>query len=310
MKKLLGLQAIATYVPEGRADLTASVIQNPHWNIAADFLKKKTGFLKTARKMPGEHALDLAMGAFVRLQENIKLDPSSVDLIVVVTQNPASRLPHLSALLQDKLGMRPDCSAFDISLGCSGYVHGLAIALAFMKDQGMRKALLFTADPYSEIVDPDDRDTALLFGDAASVSLLSDTPIWECGKFSFRTEGKWSEALKLENGKLKMDGLGVFNFAARQVPQEIEKVLKLNGLGIDDIDSFLLHSGSRTIVDSIAQRAGLPIEKCPFVDENIGNTVSSSIPLLLEAVPPSSRTVLLAGFGVGLASAATVVRRV
>ena len=305
----LGLQSVATFVPDERYSFLENQNLMHEWDINSEFLKKKTGFLKVARKPKQYSSSDLAHRAFIQLQKSTPLDPSTIEMIAVVTQNPDCRIPHVSSILQDKIGAPETCAAFDISHGCAGYVYGLAITLAFMKEQGMRTGLLFTSDPYSEIVDPLDRDTALLFGDASSVTLLSDSPVWECGKFSFQTDGKLRETLTLKNEKLRMDGLSVFNFAAKRIPLEIQKVLKLNSFNIEDIDSFLIHSGSRYIVDTIARRAGLPIEKVPFADENIGNTVSTSIPLLLEKEFSKARTLLLSGFGVGLSSASTVLRR-
>ena len=308
MAKQVGLEALATYVPEGRIDFSKNQTLMNQWAITPEFLKNKTGFLKVARKKVGDQASDLAMAAFLQLQKKTAFDTSAIDLVVVVTQNPDTRLPHVSAILHDRLGLSSTCAAFDISHGCAGYVYGIAVTQSFMKEHGLRKALLFTSDPYSGIVDPADRDTALLFGDAASVTLLSEDPVWVCGKFSFCTNGQHHSSLRVLDKTLVMDGLQVFNFAAKQIPLEITKVLQLNQLKIEDIDSFLIHSGSRFIVDTIVQRAGLPPGRCPFGDTDVGNTISTSLPLLLEKEFLTSRTVILTGFGVGLSSASTVLR--
>jgi 3-oxoacyl-[acyl-carrier-protein] synthase III len=298
----LGIRAVATYIPPGRLDLKV------HAQASAEFLEKKIGFQKLARKAETEHASDLAFHAFSALQKKADIDPAKIGLITVVTQNPDQRIPHVSATLHARLGLPETCATFDISQGCAGYVMGLATTLGFLREHGLTQALLFTSDPYSEIVDPNDRDTALLFGDGASATWITDQPQWTCGAFSFYSDGSSRAAIALVNRHLTMDGGGVVNFAARQVPREIEKTLAKNQLRVDQVDAFLLHSGSRYIVETIAQRAHLPLDRCPLPPRDIGNTVSTSLPLLLET-QEQAKTLLLCGFGVGLSAATTVLRR-
>jgi len=301
----LGIRALATYIPAGRLDLKA---QAKAWNTSDEFLESKIGFQTLARKPETERASDLALHAFEALRGKTAIDLSKIELIVVVTQNPDQRIPHISATLHARLGLPEACATFDISQGCAGYVMGLATTLGFLREHGLKQALLFTSDPYSEIVDPNDRDTALLFGDGASVSWIADQPQWLCGSFNFYSDGSSREAIALKGEHLTMDGAGVVNFAARQVPREIEKTLAKNQLRIDQIDAFLLHSGSRYIVETIAERAHLPLERCPLPPREIGNTVSTSLPLLLEK-QEKAKILLLCGFGVGLSAATTVLRR-
>jgi 3-oxoacyl-[acyl-carrier-protein] synthase-3 len=230
---------------------------------------------------------------------------------VLVTQNPDGQgLPHTSAILHGKLGLSPRCFAFDISLGCSGFVAGLAAIKGFMDVAGLKKGLLVTADPYSKVIDPEDRNTVLLFGDGAAATLISDTPVWEIGAFDCGTLGKSWEALVVrENGKLEMNGRAVFDFSAMQVPPSLAPALEANGMTVDDVDLAILHPGSKYIVDTVAKRAKL--SNVARGAENYGNTVSSSIPLLLENVSPEKvPRVLVSGFGVGLGWATTVLRSV
>jgi 3-oxoacyl-[acyl-carrier-protein] synthase-3 len=300
----LGIQSVASYIPEERLELAARARE---WGLPAEFLRK-TGFTKVARARAGENAVDLATRAVEKLRAANGFDPAEIELIVLVTQNPGRPVPHGAALLHARLGAPARCLAFDLSHGCSGYVYGLVLALSLMRDQGLRRGILCTADPYSGILDPADKDTMLLFGDAATATLLSDRPFWECGRACFHTDGAQAESLAFRDGYLRMDGAQVFGYAATQVPREIAEALRINGLRAEEIDAFLLHSGSRYIVDTIAQRAALPIGKVPFPSEEIGNTVSSSLPILLERLHAGTN-VLLAGFGVGLSCATTILRR-
>src|SRR6185437_3685113 len=145
--------------------------------------------------------------------------------LVVVTQNPDRNIPHVSAQLHGRAGLSESCAVFDISLGCSGYVYGLAIVKSFMQAQGLRSGVLITADPYSKIIDPADRNTVLLFGDAATATLIADDPVWTLEAFSFGSRGKDWPAIRTEAGKFVMNGRGVFNFAATTVPNDITAML-------------------------------------------------------------------------------------
>ncbi len=180
-----------------------------------------------------------------------------------------------------------------------------------MEAQGMRSALLFTADPYSKIIQPDDRNTALLFGDAATATLISRSGDWIIGKATCNTLGASAQELETRDGKLCMNGRAVFSFSVQRVPADSDQTLQLNGLKMEDIDLFALHQGSRFILDSIRPRLGVPEEKLPFVAGDYGNTVSSSIPIILadRMGDPSLRRILISGFGVGLSWASAVLSR-
>src|SRR5262249_6568667 len=150
---------------------------------------------------------------------------------------------------------------------CTGFVHGLSTVQSFMAAQNLDNGLLFTADPYSKIVDPGDRNTSLLFGDGAAVTWLSRsgemnllTPVAS----NFHTEGSLGGALGNRDGKLHMDGRAVFNFSATVVPRQIDELLARRGLKRDDVDLYLVHQGSKYIVDTIRQRLGLDEAHVPL----------------------------------------------
>jgi 3-oxoacyl-[acyl-carrier-protein] synthase-3 len=239
----------------------------------------------------------------------------AVDCVVVVTQNPDGYgLPHTSAILHEKLGLGVDVACFDVSLGCSGFVHSLGIVQGFMAGQGMTRGLLFTADPYTKVIDRDDRNTVLLFGDGATCTLIDDRPRFAIGRSVYATSGRDHRAIQVDpsSRKLRMDGNQVFRFVARSVPAQIQKCLRANECPIDDVDLFLLHQGSKYIIDTVANAMHLPREKVPFAAQEIGNTVSSSIPMMLKTVlagrSTPDRLIVLCGFGVGLSCATTLIR--
>jgi len=307
---MIGICDIETYIPEQRI---SNFERKDAFNITEDFIINKLGVHEVSRKQATENTSDLCVTAFQNLLEkNRHIDPQNIDVIVVCTQNPDFSLPHTAAILHGKLGLPENCAAFDISLGCSGYVYGLSIIESFMESSNMKNGLLFTSDPYSKIIDENDKGSALLFGDAASVTHLGENPIFKSRRFTFGTRGEDYEFLICRNQYLSMVGREIFNFSARKVPEDVKKVLKINGLSMDQIDRFLLHQGSKYIIDFLIKRLGLSYDKTPFVIEHFGNTVSSSIPIMLKELLPDSKIniVLVSGFGVGLSWSSGILTRV
>ena len=307
---MIALTDIASYIP---AAFESNLDKLERFSMTEAFVREKLGALKLARKAADEETSDLCVKAFDALRGRRGIDPASIDAIVVCTQNPDGRgIPHTSAIVHGKIGASERAACFDVSLGCSGFVYSLSIATAFMQANGLKRGLVFTADPYSKIIDPEDKNTVLLFGDAAAVALLeTDAAGWKPLRFAFGTRGKDGMALHNRTGKLEMDGRAVFTFSATAVPAQIKALLRECGLAPADVDLFLLHQGSKYIVDTIAQRLGLPREKVLLGLGECGNTVSSSIPLLMEQVMhrPEIRRVLVSGFGVGLSWASAVLER-
>ena len=305
----IGIKKIAVYRPEYYID---NLKQAAKLDATEDFIRTKIGMLHLSHREKSQDTTDLAQAAVRRLFDQHELTPEQVECLVLVTQNPDNKgLPHSSSVLHHKLGIASSCAVFDISLGCSGFVQGLSIVTAFMKSCGFRNGLLVTADPYSKIIDPTDRNTALLFGDGATATWLSDTPCWDIGSIDFGILSDQKDALSIgANGCLTMNGRAVFNFAATQIPASVERLLNHAKMTIDQIDLVLLHQGSRYIVEYLAKRLGAE-KKTPFAATEYGNTVSSSIPMLLaEQVPETAERLVLSGFGVGLAWATCLLEKV
>jgi len=304
---MLGLQAIASYIPEQRV---SNYDLKDKFDINDAFIEKKIGVKQRSVLAESENTSDLCVKAFDALKNKVNLDISAIDCCIVVTQNPDTNLPHTSALVHGELGLSESCATFDISLGCSGYVYGLSVIQSFMNQNNLVNGLLFTADPYSKIIDKNDKNTALLFGDAATVSFITRFPEYIFGTFSFGTIGKEADKLKCDE-VLSMNGRAIFNFAARYVPQDVALVLERNQIRYEDIDLYVFHQGSQYILDTITKRMNLPPEKVPCDIASYGNTVSSSIPLVLEKYfNPGLDKILVSGFGVGLSWATGVLKRV
>ncbi len=306
---MIGIEEIGVFIPPGRED---NMSKAGRFDLSPEFIEEKIGAITLARKTPEQKASDLCLKAFedlVRRKPGIR--KKAIDFLCVVTQNGDFSLPQTSAILHGKLGLSEYCASFDIALGCSGYPYGLHTAKAFMEANGLRKGLLFTADPYSEIINSREKNTSLLFGDAAAVTLLGEDAIWDTGKGVFQTHGEKYETLINRGARLEMNGRAVFNFVMLHIPGAIERCIAQNDLTEKDIDLYALHQASKFIVGNLIKRMELDPEKVPLDITDLGNTISSSIPILLQGYlsDTSKKTILASGFGVGLSAATTILRR-
>ena len=305
----IGIQSIGSYIPGKSID---NYKQAESFEKGKDFIDEKIGAMTLALKDEDQDTSDLAVQAVKKLLAKSSVDITTIDAIGLVTQNPdGTGLPHTSAIVQDKLGCSNNTAAFDISLGCSGYVYGLKIMSGFMEKAGLKKGLLITSDPYSKIINRKDPNTSLLFGDASTATLLSCDYRYSIGKSMFSTKGVGAPYLINNNGELYMNGRQIFNFAAQEVPKQINAILESEGLTIDDIDKFLLHQGSKYIVETLATKMKLDKSKVPLGIEDVGNTISSTIPLLLESIVDDciENNLLLSGFGVGLSWGTVLINK-
>jgi 3-oxoacyl-[acyl-carrier-protein] synthase-3 len=296
---MIGITEIGSYIPPKKI---SNIDRKEQFDTDIDFIQNKIGVVNVSIKEDNEETSDLAVKAFLNLGKKIPIDRNDIDVSILITQNPDSNIPHSSAIIHKALDFSERCACFDISLGCSGYVYGLSIIKSFMEANGMKKGLMFTSDPYSKIIDPKDKNTALLFGDAATVTYLTDQPVYQIGEFTFGTIGKESHNLACINNVLSMNGRGIFNFAAKYIPRDIENLLSRCNLQLSDIDKFIFHQGSKYIIDTLIKRTGIDEEKVLFDITDYGNTVSSSIPIILEKIlhNDNEEFIVISGFGVGL----------
>lgn len=306
---MIGIHDIAYSLPEQRSD---NAMRADALGVPRATLQRRIGVQRIALKSEADDTSGLAARAAEALFARGNVRRDEIDCLVLVTQNPdGCGLPHTSALVHARLGLPAHCAAFDVGLGCSGYVYGLSVLRGFMESNGLRRGLLITADPYSKIIDPDDKRTSLLFGDAAAATLLGDDPVWRIGRFDFGTDGTRADSLCVnpDTGRLFMDGRAVLQFAMNVVPDSLRRVVMANNLSLRELDRVVLHQGSRVVVENIGEALGLA-DRTGFFIEDYGNTVSSSIPIALaDHLQPGDRHVALSGFGVGLSWASTVLIR-
>ena len=312
---------IAIHFPERaetNADLQAAF---PEWDMPV--IEEKTGIRSRYIAAPNETASDLAVAACEKLFHEHQIDRQSIDFLLLCTQTPDYPLPTTACLLQHKLGLRESCGALDFNLGCSGFVYGLAIADGLIRMGVARRIVLLTAETYSKYIDDDDRSLRTIFGDAAAATLIQASDHQSLSGFQFGTDGSGADTLLVADGgarvpeealkprhrkrwksRLYMDGPSLLSFTIVAVPKLIEQVLELAQLSDEQIDLYLLHQATRKMLEQLQTRLELDQVRLPIMLENYGNTVSSTLPILISDLRRQGRIELgtqslLIGFGVG-----------
>jgi 3-oxoacyl-[acyl-carrier-protein] synthase-3 len=279
---------------------------------------------------------DLCHAAAERILEEIGWPRESIDVLIFVSQTPDYILPATACALHGRLGLPPGCAAFDVNLGCSGYVYGLWLA-ANLLNGGAKRVLLLAGDTISRLVSPLDRSVAFLFGDAGTATTLESQPGAPSMYFELGTDGAGKDHLivpaggfrsersartavrsEQEGGNIRsqqdlyMNGGEIFAFTMSVVPEMCASVLRQAGWPMESVDAFVMHQANRFILQHLSKRMQIPEEKLILALENYGNTSSASIPLAMNDVlgqrlRTGSDRLLLAGFGVGFSWAAAAI---
>jgi 3-oxoacyl-[acyl-carrier-protein] synthase-3 len=315
------IKHIEYYLPEKVID-NQFLQQNA--GIEPDFLENKIGIKKRHIAAIDESTSAMAAKAGKMLLEKNSIPSETIDLLLLCTQNPDYNLPTTACIVQNLLSLPTTCAAFDINLGCSGFVYASAIAGNFIISGMVQRALLIMVDQYSKHIDYKDKNTASLFGDAASAILLEPcNDNYGFLDFSFGTNGEHFNKLIIPNSGvvidpeknkfLFMDGREIFKFSVSVVPENVKNILLKNNLSIDDISYFIFHQANKYMLTEIQKRLNIPENKMIIDLENYGNTVSSTIPIAFKNLINSGKVkneniVLFCGFGVGLSWATTIYK--
>lgn len=251
---------------------------------------------------------DLCTKAASDLLEVLEWEPKSIDGLILITQTPNQLLPATACQIQNKLGLRTSSFAFDVNLGCSAYPYGLWLAGSLMAS-GANRILLLAGDTINKIVDPRDRSTAFLFGDAGTATALEKNgeASWE---FILGTDGSGANYLHASIDEfLKMDGPKVFEFTLQRIPVLLSELDKKIGR---PHNYYLLHQANRFMIEHLRRKCKIPRESFPSNINKFGNTSSASIPLLLTSelgTIDKEKDIRLAliGFGVGFSWAAASI---
>lgn len=274
---------------------------------------------------------DLGFEAAQQLISEMNIDKNDIDILIFVSQTPDyHNIPSTAPLLQNKLGLPKTCVAFDMPLGCSGFVYGLSTLASYMQNPAFKKGLLICGDTLSKIVDSEDKSTSLLFGDAASAVILERGDSKSEIHFSLGSDGSGYKAIIVNDGgartpfnekslavvdygdgikrnqcELALDGMDVFSFGITQAPKSVKELLAFANINTTAIDFAIFHQANKMMNEMIRKKLKLETEKVPYSLEKFGNTSSASIPItivteLKNQLRNGENRLLFCGFGVGL----------
>jgi 3-oxoacyl-[acyl-carrier-protein] synthase-3 len=291
-----------------------------------DWIVKRTGIMQRHIAAEGELTSDLAINAAQRALEKANLSGDDIDLIVVATTTPDDTFPSTATKVQAALGANKG-AAFDIQAVCAGFVYALTVADNFIKTGQSNNALVIGAETFTRILDWSDRSTCVLFGDGAGAVVLSGSEITEKTKnygilsTHLHSDGRQRDILYVDGGpsstgtvgNVRMSGKEVYKHAVAKLGEVIEEALNYNKLSPSDIDWLVPHQANRRIIDSMARKMHLPIEKVICCIEKHANTSAASVPLALSVGMNDGRIsngdlVLFEAIGGGLAWGAGLVR--
>lgn len=336
------VNAISYYLPSNVLSNQDIAEEFPEWTITK--ISDKVGINTRHIADKDETAGDMAFKAAEKLFEEYNIAKDKIDYLILCTQSPDYFLPTTACILQDKLGLSKEIGAFDFNLGCSGYIYGLGIAKGLILSEQANCVLLLTAETYSKYINKEDKSNKTIFGDGASATLISNTNIpyglnYEMMSFSYGTDGSQYDSLIVKNGahrhplhngvnqydekgnfisnnnNLFMDGKAIFNFTVFQIPPLIKKTLEKNNMKIEDIDLFIFHQANKFMLETARKRCGIPGNKFFIEIEDIGNTVSNTIPIAIHRAIEQKKhkgktdKLLLSGFGVGLSLGAVILKK-
>ena len=318
------ISSISYHLPEKIEGLDDLQRDNPDWDMPK--LLEKTGIRTRHIASSDQTASDLAYIAAEQLLCDTQIR-NQIDLLILVTQSPDYLLPTSACILQDRLRLSQNCMAFDINLGCSGFVSALSVAGGLIESGVVNTGLILCADTYSKYIDKHDRACRPIFSDGAAAILVERNAIDSMGPFEFGTDGSGFEHLIVRRSGardlvkapdhphpiLEMHGSDVFLFTMRVVPPCIANLLARTGLSMNQIDLFIFHQASKLVIENLIRLMSLDEKKVFVNHEFIGNTVSATIPIALKDAVANGRlttgqTVVLVGFGVGLSWSAVVLR--
>ncbi|HEV2517385.1 MAG TPA: beta-ketoacyl-ACP synthase 3 [Devosia sp.] len=304
-----------TGITGGRKVHNADLKGNWQTRDAGDIVKL-TGIESRRWVQPGETVFSLAVSATQKLLDEQRLDINDIDLVIAATGTPDVITPSLACRVADAVSTagRANLPAYDINAACSGYLYALAQARDYVSNNPEARVLVVTSEVLSPLLDQNDFNTAVLFADAATASLVQGPGHDQPALFTFAQptiagapeSGELLSVPRAGEGYIKMNGREVFADAVRAMSATLTSACAAEGISMDDIDLMVPHQANQRIIDAIARRSGRPAHS---IIRNLGNTSSSTIPLaLMDALPTtkSGDRLGLVAFGGGITYAAAI----
>lgn len=328
--KILG---ISTAVPTNKEVLSEKYNDVFGEDMVASF-SKKTGVVERRLTKPEQTASDLAFVAAEKLLDEKQIDRQEIGMCILVTQTPDYSIPATACVLHKRLGLAKDCLAFDVNLGCSGYVYGLQIVASLMETTPCKYALLLVGDTSNKSgvlgagIAPEDSASVMLFGEGGSATLMEKCDEAPEIVTALRSDGDgfkaiiapagrarnthashervmWADGNKRSDYDLYMNGVDVFTFTITEVPQIINEFVDTYGMDKDEFDCYAFHQANTFIFKQIVKRTKIPKDKLHVSMDRYGNTSVTSIPLTLcdrfgDENNGKDRHIFSCGFGIGL----------
>ena len=265
-----------------------------------------TGINKRYRSSLNEDVISLSLKSAQKVIN--KTNKKEIGFLLFVTQTSPFKFPSISCILQHRLGLSKNIFAVDINMGCSGYIYALKLAESLKNlDNKKKYGLIICSDTYTKYINKNNKSCRPIFSDASTTTLLKISKKNQIQNFDFGVDGSGFKSLYLkENSQnMFMNGPKVAIFTIKEIPKFIEQFLKKNRLKKTSIKYFILHQASKYVCDKIKDKLGLAKKFFLNNYQNYGNTVSSTIPLLLEECIKKKKIkkkdiIILCGFGVGL----------
>ncbi len=331
----VGIRGLAACVP-------SNVIKNYEYteHFDAEEVKAvvdKIGIVERRFAQPGVCASDMCFAAAEKLLSDLDVDRSEIDLLVFVSQTPDYRMPATSVILQNRLGLTHNTIAFDLNMGCSGFIYGMSVIYSMMERSNLRKALLLDGETRSRVYSPKDRKTAFIFGDGGVAALIERDEKFGASYFSLNSDGSKEDLIKMNAGGYRnpstvetlqekvvdefgnirseehgyMNGGDVFNFVIKEIPADIRRIFAFAQKEVPQMDYFLFHQANDFINSYLSKKLKLDPEKVPATIAKYGNTSSVSIPLTivseLKDKLAGRKELFMTGFGVGMTWASTII---
>jgi 3-oxoacyl-[acyl-carrier-protein] synthase-3 len=305
----VGILGIGRYVPEKvvtNHDLEKIMDTSDEW------IRTRTGI---AERRIADDTIDtsyMAVEAAKKALEDAGVSGEDIDLILVATVTPDRAFPAVACVIQEAIGAK-HAAAMDVGAACAGFMYGMITAQQFIQTGTYKNVLVVGSDKLSKIVDWNDRNTAVLFGDGAGAIVMGAVSEGR-GVLSFELGADGSGGKHLyQDEYVMMNGREVFKFAVRQLGESCLRVLDKAGLTKEDVDFLVPHQANIRIMESARERLNLPQEKMSMTIEKFGNTSASSIPIAMVEELQNGRIqdgdlIILVGFGGGLTWGAVALR--
>ena len=304
-----------------------------------ELFEKNVGISERRVAPPHLTTSDFCFHAAEKLITDLNWNKDEIDCLIFVSQSPDYFLPATGILLQNRLGLKKTTIAFDINLGCSGYIYGLSVISSLITSGQINKGLLLVGDKSTLSTNYEDKSTYPLFGDAGTATAIEFDKNADGIYFNLQSDGSGENAIKIPHGgsrfsvqpdtftvkeiepginrskrHLQLEGIEIFNFALREVAANTKELLEYSNTQAETVDYFVFHQANFMINESVRKKLKITDKtKVPYSIQKFGNTSSASIPLtmiteLKEQLRQKSNTLFLSGFGVGFSWASCILK--